>query len=280
MTGMHHSTHPETETITRQLRWLPMEGSDGAVLSDREREDKQVHTMLIFDEDRTSDSPYVERIWRSHSEGAGSFVSIAESRAEIVIAWHRGRVNVVVRGPETTATGASYPDDGEWLGIRFRPGVYLLPQPERLVDRAVTLRRAGSDSFWLNGSTWQVPGVDNADTFANRLARDGLLVADPAVHAALRGERERAGASPRTLQRHFLRATGVTHGMVRQIERARYAALLLKNGAEVPDVAHQAGYFDQPHLTRAMTRFIGQTPARLPRADLSFLYKTRPFAVS
>jgi len=237
--------------------------------------------MLIFDEDRTSGSPYVERVWRSHSEGAGSFVSIAESRAEIVIAWHRGRVTVVVRGPETRATRASYPDDGEWLGIRFRPGVYLLPQPSgSLVDRAVTLREAGRDSFWLNGSTWQVPGFDDADTLAERLARDGLLVADPAVHSALRGERERAGSSPRTLQRHFLRATGVTHGMVRQIERARYAALLLKSGAPVPDVAHQAGYFDQPHLTRAMTRFTGQSPARLPHADLSFLYKTRPFAVS
>ena len=127
--------------------------------------------MLIFDEDRTSDSPYVERVWRSHSEGAGSFVSIAESRAEIVIAWHRGRVTMVVRGPETRATGASYPEDGEWLGIRFRPGVYLLPQPERLVDRAVTLQRAGSDAFWLNGSTWQIPGFDDADSLACGLLR-------------------------------------------------------------------------------------------------------------
>ena len=60
--------------------------------------------MLIFDEDRASDSPYVERVWRSHSEGAGSFLSVAESRAEIVFTRHRGRVTMTVRGPETRAT--------------------------------------------------------------------------------------------------------------------------------------------------------------------------------
>ena len=41
--------------------------------------------MLIFDAERLSDSPYVERVWCSHSEGAGSFVSIAESRWELVV---------------------------------------------------------------------------------------------------------------------------------------------------------------------------------------------------
>ena len=41
--------------------------------------------MIIFDEDRPSDSPYVERIWRSHSEGADPFLSIATSRCELVL---------------------------------------------------------------------------------------------------------------------------------------------------------------------------------------------------
>jgi hypothetical protein len=240
--------------------------------------------MLIFDEDRASDSPYVERVWRSHSEGAGSFVSAAESRAEIVIATYQGRVSVWVRGPETRATRGPYPADGEWLGIRFKPGACVLPLPARkLVDRKVSLPGTGAvrGSFWLNGSAWQVPRFDNADTFVEWLVRDGLLVADPAVPAVLHGEP--AGSSPRTVQRHFLRATGITHSMIRQIERARYAALLLKSGVSIPDAAHEAGYFDQPHLTHSMKQFIGQTPAQLldpDRSDqLSFLYKTQPFAM-
>ena len=110
--------------------------------------------MLIFDEDRASDSPFVERVWRSHSEAAGWFVSIAESRAEIVVARHRGQVTVVVRGPETRATRVPYPPDAEWLGIRFKPGVTVVPQPARtLVDRKVILPSASGGSFLLNGGS-------------------------------------------------------------------------------------------------------------------------------
>lgn len=236
--------------------------------------------MLIFDEDRASDSPYVERVWRSHSEGAGSFLSIAESRAEIVIARYRGRITVTVRGPENRATRGPYPPDAEWLGIRFKPGAYLLPYPARkLVNGKVTLPEAMRGSFWLAGSTWQIPHFDNADTFAEWLVRHDLLVIDPAVPAALQGEA--ADSSRRTLQRHFLQATGVTQSMIHQIERARCAPLLLKTGVSIPNATQEAGYFDQPHLTRSMRRFIGQTPAELLDEDqsdqLSFLYKTQPF---
>ena len=132
--------------------------------------------------------------------------------------------------------------------------------------------------LWLDGSAWQVPDCENADTFVVRLVRAGLLAIDPAVRAALNGEL--ADASLRTIQRRFLRATGVTRSAARQIERARYAALLLMRGDAIADVAHAAGYFDQPHLTRSLKRLIGQTPAELLRdgsQQLSFLYKTEPF---
>jgi helix-turn-helix protein len=237
--------------------------------------------VLIFDDDRASGSPAVERIWRSHSEASGVFVSIAESRAELVVARYRGQVSVTLRGPETRATtGVPYPPDAEWLGILFKPGVSVAPRPAgTLVDQNVALPPAGPGSFWLNGSAWSVPGFGNADTFVQWLVRDGLLVMDPAVPAALHGDP--SGTSPRTLQRRFLRATGVTQNMTRQIEQARYAALLLTSGTPVATAAHQAGYFDQPHLTRSLRRFTGHTPAQLlgggPRVQLSFLYKTRPF---
>jgi len=143
----------------------------------------------------------------------------------------------------------------------------------------VNLPQAMRSSFWLNGSTWEVPNYDNADTFVEWLVRDDLLVIDRAVLAALQGER--ADSTLRTLQRRFLQATGVTQGTIRQIERARYAALLLKQGVSIVDAVYEAGYFDQPHLTRSMKYFIGRTPADLLHDDgseqLSFLYKTRLF---
>jgi AraC-like DNA-binding protein len=237
--------------------------------------------MLIREGDhRLSDSPYVERVWRHHSEGCGSFLSIAESRSELVVTRYQGRVTMTVRGPETRATRLSYPPDAEWLGIRLKPGVFLPSRPARvLVDGDVNLPEATRASFWLDGSAWPVPDYENADTFVARLVRAGLLVIEPAVSEALRGEL--TGASLRTVQRRFLHATGVTRSAARQIERARHAALLLERGESIADATFEAGYFDQPHLTRSLKRLIGQTPAELLRdgsEELSFLYKTEPLA--
>ncbi len=48
--------------------------------------------MILFDEDRPSDSPFVERVWRCHSEGAAPFLSIAASRCELVVGRLQGKV--------------------------------------------------------------------------------------------------------------------------------------------------------------------------------------------
>jgi methylphosphotriester-DNA--protein-cysteine methyltransferase len=138
----------------------------------------------------------------------------------------------------------------------------------------VTLAEASSGSFWLNGSAWEYPSFENADAFVERLAKQGLIVTDRSVEAALRGRGEEL--SPRSGQRHFLRATGMTQGTVRQIERARRATTLLQNGAGIVQAVEEAGYYDQAHLTRSLQHFIGQTPAQIVRGQeqLSLLYKT------
>ena len=237
--------------------------------------------MIIFDDNRPSDSPFVERVWRCHSEGAYPFRSIAQSRCELVVTRLYGKMTLTIRGPETRATSlGNCPADGEWLGIRLKPGAFLPHLPTRmLVDDALTLPEATGNSFWLGGSAWQFPDYDNADTFIDWLVREGLLVCEPLVNAALQGQLKDPSLS--TIQRRFLRATGVTQSTARQIERARFATLLLQQGVSILDTIEEAGYFDQPHLTRSLKRFIGQTPAQIlhkSRAEqMPFLYKTTLF---
>jgi hypothetical protein len=141
--------------------------------------------MIIFDEERPSDSPFVERIWCCHSEGAGPFLSIAESRCELVVTRLQGKITLTVRGPETKATPlGDCPAEGEWLGVRLKPGTFLPHLPTRnLVDAAVTLPLATSKSFWLGGEAWQFPDYENADTFVDWLVREGLLLREPVVGA-------------------------------------------------------------------------------------------------
>jgi len=52
-------------------------------------------------EDRASDHPFVEKVWRCHSERADSFLSVAASNFEIAITRLAGRIFLTLRGPET-----------------------------------------------------------------------------------------------------------------------------------------------------------------------------------
>jgi hypothetical protein len=232
-------------------------------------------TFLVI-EDRFSDSPLVERVWRCQSERAGTFLSIAANHFEMVVTRHRGKVFLTLRGPETKATSLDCPAEGEWLGIRFKLGTFM---PKFLSGtlrdhRDVNLPDATSRSFWLLGSAWQYPDFENAETFVERLARAGVICRDPVVEAGLHGGPRLL--SLRSKQRHFLRATDITYANFRKVERARYATNLLREGVPILDAVNLVGYFDQAHLTRSLKYLIGETPNRIVqgRTQLSYLYKT------
>jgi AraC-like DNA-binding protein len=221
--------------------------------------------MKFVFEERPSDSPFVEAIWRTQSEGAGTFTSLAATHSELVLSKCRGKLTFTVRGPETKATSAYCSVEGEFFGIILKLGTFMphLP-PGILLDRNDRdLPEATGNSFWLHGSVWQLPDYDNADTFVDRLVREGLLVHEPVVDAMLQGYVQ--DLSMRSIQRRFLHATGLTHGAVCQIERARYALTLLQQGVSILDTVELAGYADQPHLTRSLKHLVGQTPAQIIR---------------
>jgi AraC-like DNA-binding protein len=238
--------------------------------------------MILFDAQRPSDSPFVELVWCSHSEGTHPFLSIAQNRFELVISKFHGSLTVTVRGPETRATSVgNTPDEGEWIGILLKPGTFPSPLPvSSLVDGAIDLPMAANGTFWLGGSAWQFPDYENAEFFVRKLVHEGLLVHDPIIDAALYNQLNN-DLSARAVQYRFLQATGITQNSMRQIERARYATCLLQQGLPILDTVAQAGYYDQPHLTRALKHLIGQTPAQLLHHSepdqLSLLYKTPPF---
>lgn len=240
----------------------------------------QDKSEFIRFEDRASGHPFVEKVWRCHSERADSFVSVAANNFEIAITRLGGKSFLTLRGPETTATTMDCPAEGEWICIRFKVGTFM-PRflPGSLRDhKDVTLPSATGRAFWLNGSALEYPDFENAETFVKRLVKMGVLSRDPVVEDTLL--RRPAELSLRTTQRHFLRSTGVTYPTFRQIERARHATNLLREGVPIFDVVVGAGYFDQAHLTRSLKHFIGETPAKIIQRlkQLSFLYNTNPQA--
>jgi methylphosphotriester-DNA--protein-cysteine methyltransferase len=55
----------------------------------------------------------------------------------------------------------------------------------------------------------------------------------------------------------------MTLKQIEQLERARHAYQLLRQGTPAAEAALLAGYADQSHLTRSLKVIEGKTPARI-----------------
>ena len=218
-------------------------------------------------EERPSDSPLVERVWRSNSERAGTFTSISKVCWSLVVSTLQGRVAVSLHGPETGVAAERFPPELEWFGIDFKLGAFLPNIPPGLLRQGcVTLPDAVGRSFWLNGSALQFPNYENADTFVDRLVREGLLTRDSIADDL--DEKPTLPLSVRAVQYRFLHSTGLSQRTARQIQRAHDAATLLKQGVSILDTVFETGYSDQPHLTRSLKQYIGRTPSEIRTAPI------------
>jgi len=220
--------------------------------------------MGFISEERLSDSPYVEAIMRGRTEGEGSAIRPAECHWHMVFTKVNGALHPIVTGPLTTSGVVSFTEGAELLWVKFKLGTFMPHMPTRSnLDTETLLPTAAGKSFWLKGSAWQFPDYENVDTFIDWLVRDEILVFDPLVSAVLEGQPQEMAS--RTVRHRFLRATGLTQSHVYQIERARRAAALLREGNSILDTVEEAGYFDQPHLTRSLKQWVGHTPAQILR---------------
>jgi AraC-like DNA-binding protein len=224
--------------------------------------------MSLLHEERLSDSPYVETITHGQTLSDGSTIRPAEIHWHMVLLRLYGQPRLIVTGPLTTAGIASWGEGAEILWIKLKLGTFMPHLPTTsLLDKETILPGAASQSFWLKGSAWQFPNFENVDTFVNRLIHDEVLVHDPLVNRALNDQLKAETIASRTVRHRFLRATGLTQSHIRQMKRAQQAEALLQQGVSILDTVYEAGYFDQPHLTRSLKQFIGHTPAEIIRMN-------------
>jgi len=213
-------------------------------------------------ETRGSDSPWVDTVWTCTSGQVTEMTSVAAVCWGLVFWEREGRAYATVTGPETGTRTAPVPEGARFVGIEFAVGTSLriVPTPA-LVDGGVELPDTTRGTFRLDGARWETPGPDDAEALVDRLVRAGAVVRDPVVTEVRRGHRP--AVSERAVERRFRAATGLTQGAVRQIERVRLASVLLAAGAPVADVVAKLGYFDEPHLARALRRYVGRTARQL-----------------
>lgn len=233
--------------------------------------------MGVQVEHRPSESPHVAAVWRATGEETvAEMTSVASARWELVFWDVAGVMNASVIGPSPRAFIAPVPDATVTFGIEFELGTVLPQLPaSRLVDGITHLPDVSRRRFHLAGWTWDVPSYESAEAFVAALIREDVLERDRLVTDLHRGAS--TDLSPRTVQRRFVAATGLTKGTARQIDRARDAAVLLYEGRAIGDVVEELGYYDHAHLARSLKRYIDRTPTQLRNPDqlpLSLLYKT------
>ncbi|WP_229068876.1 helix-turn-helix domain-containing protein [Actinoplanes sp. DH11] len=211
---------------------------------------------------RASDLAWVDTVWTCTAGRVTEMTSVATPCWGLVFWEQDGATHAAVTGPETRTGTAPVPAGAVFTGIEFAVGTSLRALPATaLVDSGAVLPGATSRRFRLAGTHWETPGADDAEALVARLVADGVVVRDPLV-AELRHGRP-GTVSPRTAERRFRAATGLTQGAVRQIERARSAALLLGAGATTAEAVDRLDYFDEPHLARALQRYVGRTARQL-----------------
>ena len=211
---------------------------------------------------RASDSPWVDAVWTCTSDQVTAMTSVAAVRWGLVF-WHQaGHPYAAVTGPETRTSTAPVPEGATFTGIEFAVGTALraVPTPA-LVNGGIALPDTTRRTFRLDGTRWETPTPDDAEALVAGLVRAGIVVRDPLPAEVLQGHRP--PVSPRTVERRFRTATGLTQGAIRQIERARTAAQLLAAGTPAPDVVTKLAFFDEPHLARALRRYVGRTAREL-----------------
>lgn len=207
-------------------------------------------------------SPVVEAVTHTTFNTDGSTLMQPDGCWDIAFLKSAAGTTVLRTGLTTSAVTHHFSAGDEILSIAFKPSSYMSLMPgERMRDEGVVLSNIGRDRFWLGSDVLEIPTLDTVDSFVARLLRAGIVEDNSLVASVVSGHP--MAMSERTMQRHFLKTTGLTYKAFTQIERAQKALALLQQGRPAADVAFALGYADQPHMIRSLKAIMGQTPKQI-----------------
>jgi AraC-like DNA-binding protein len=218
--------------------------------------------MSFTYEEKPSRSRFVETIWKTEDKTDGVYIAPADGCWDLIFVTQDGKTRVLFSGPTTRPTPFEYKAGNKNLGIRFKPGAFMT-QVSALAMRNVVDVLAMQDArhFILFDYTFEIPSFETADQLVERLEQLGFLGNDYVVSAKLKDQALRT--TDRSVQRHFLQATGLPAKSHQRIRQAQRAVDLLRSGHSPIETAHEAGYADQAHMTRTLKALTGHTPAEI-----------------
>lgn len=210
---------------------------------------------------RPADSPLVQAVTTWVIGDEETTIAAPDGCWDLVVLKQGGATNILLTGQTTRAVSLPFAAGDEIMTISFKASAFLAFIPATdLVDRGILLSTSRR-RFQLASDVFDIPTFENAEGFVQSLVKKGQVRQDEVIEAALT---DRLPAySQRSIQRRFLRATGMTQNYFRQIQRARQAAALLQSGTSATQVSFEMGYSDQPHMSRSLKRILGRTPTEI-----------------
>jgi AraC-like DNA-binding protein len=225
-------------------------------------------------------SPLVCCTWEQRIDAGHEQRIVPDACVDLIWSGHR----LTVAGPDTRARLSSLAPGTRIVGVRLRPGVagavLDLPATE-LCDEAPDAHEVlGRDSTQALLAELHAGGDPHAILRRAVETRAAARMPDPLVHAAITAlDRPNArvaevadelGLSARQLQRRVADAVGYGPKVLARILRFRrlqgLAARRSRHGENPPvalvDLALDAGYADQAHMTAEVTRLAGLSPVR------------------
>jgi AraC-like DNA-binding protein len=179
--------------------------------------------------------------------------------------WYVTAGDVLVHGPFSIHANWVDRTGARVINLPLKAGPSV-PPAFRTGDarRLLELAAAGGTISVLDVGTPLAPlQVDWPDALAAALRTDPGL--------SLRAWCQRAGLAPATVSRGFGATYGVTPARYRADVRLARALRRLDTGQPLASLAHESGFADQAHLSRAVREATGLPPARLRK---SILFKT------
>ena len=211
-------------------------------------------------ERRASPSPYIDTVRRSTSTTDGIYLVTPDGSWDLITAMKAdGTRTIFVTGQSSQPNRLPYRAGESSVVISFAAGAYLTPfRGASLTDSYVLLTVHDANHFELAGHILPIPTFENAEELIGQMVYAGLLVSDAIVESVMQGNPK--SASKRSIERHFKTTTGISPKKMANIRRAQHAVRLLKKGTDPSTAAMDAGYYDQPHLTKELKQLMDSSP--------------------
>lgn len=206
--------------------------------------------------------PFVNCLWWIRVDEAGEWGDVArETWGLAFIRRIDGTMAAELVGPSYRHVTFGGDVGDEYWGADFHPHVTMRGVDKPALTGKFVRLPVADGQFWVGNDAYPIPGFAELEGFLAGLGRQGIISSQ--AHAIV----HQATVSRRSNQRYYRQTVGLSRRQSEQIKRAEQAASLLRTGMSPAEVAAEAGYADQAHLTRSLKKFLGRTPARLrPRS--------------